>query len=302
VLARAPHSGRMHWTDLAAGQAGLITRHQLLDRQIASSTLDRWLAGERLGRTPTDGVYRVRGAPETGLQPAWYAVLSAGSPLSFLSGAWLWDVPLHEDGLVHITRFDRRRLDWPPGVRVHRVGLDPSAVTRRHGLLVTTRSETVLDCLGWLSLGRAGTLADRAVQEEWVTPADVGRRLTEQGGRWGNRQLRQLLPRMRDGAHAESERRMAQLLRGAGVTGWVVHLPFLSAGRRFELDFAFPAQRIAIEIDGYRYHSESDRFQRDRTKQNALVAAGWRVLRFTWADITERPAAVLAEVTQLLAA
>ncbi|HEY2273320.1 MAG TPA: DUF559 domain-containing protein [Jatrophihabitantaceae bacterium] len=292
----------MAWTDLAARQAGLITRRQLLDRQIAASTLDRLLINDRLRRTPTDGVYRVSGAPETELRPAWYAVLSSHSPLSYLSAARLWEMPVDDDGLVHVTRFDRRRLDWPPGVRVHRVALEPAAVTRRLGLAVTTRAETALDCLGWLSLGRAGTFADRAVQEEWITPADVERRLVEQAGRWGNRQLRRLLPRMHDGAHAESERRMVRLLRGAGIGGWVAHLPFLAGGRRFELDFAFPGRRIAIEIDGYRYHSESDRFQRDRTKQNALVAAGWRVLRFTWADITERPTYVLAEITRLLAA
>jgi very-short-patch-repair endonuclease len=50
------------------------------------------------------------------------------------------------------------------------------------------------------------------------------------------------------------------------------------------------------------YHSGDDRFQRDRTKQNALIAAGWRVLRFTWIDISDRPAYVLAQVGHLLAA
>ncbi len=32
-----------------------------------------------------------------------------------------------------------------------------------------------------------------------------------------------------------------------------------------------------------------DAFQHDRTRQNHLVALGWTVLRFTWADVVHRP-------------
>lgn len=71
---------------------------------------------------------------------------------------------------------------------------------------------------------------------------------------------------------------------------------------RFEIDIAFPESRLAIEIDGFRYHSTDARFQRDRTKQNVLMGAGWRVLRFTWQDIVERPDGVLRQVAALLAA
>jgi very-short-patch-repair endonuclease len=153
-----------------------------------------------------------------------------------------------------------------------------------------------------MSLGRARSLADRAVQQSWLSAKDVINRLDTQPGRWGNRQLRRLLPAIGDGADAESERRLQQILRTRGITGWVAHLPFVACGRRFEIDVAFPELKVAIEVDGYRYHSGDVRFQTDRTKQNALVAAGWRVLRFTWADINERPDRVVREIMQLLAA
>jgi very-short-patch-repair endonuclease len=54
--------------------------------------------------------------------------------------------------------------------------------------------------------------------------------------------------------------------------------------------------RLAIEIDGWAYHSDVDRFQRDRRRQNVLVALGWTVLRFTWADLTQRPGYVTAAI------
>jgi len=44
----------------------------------------------------------------------------------------------------------------------------------------------------------------------------------------------------------EAERVMIKLLPGAGLTGWVVG--YRTAG--FVLDFAFPALRVAVEVDG----------------------------------------------------
>ena len=61
-------------------------------------------------------------------------------------------------------------------------------------------------------------------------------------------------------------------------------------------DLVFDAARLVVELDGWAYHTDPDRFQRDRARQNRIVAAGWRVLRFTWRDLTERPAAVVAAI------
>lgn len=290
------------WTDVARQQAGLIARRQLHACGIPAGTVDAWLSRGRLDKTNSVGVYRVAGAPDTARTPAWFAVLSTRSPLSFQSGAAQWDVPVEPDGLVHITRFDRRRIDWPPGVRVHRVALDPSAVVSQRGLPVTSRPETILDCLGALSFGRALTLADRALQQAWFTHADIDRRLRESAGRWGNRQIRRIADQLSRGVDAESERRLHALLRSASLTGWVPQYRVATRTGTFRVDVAFPHRRLAIEVDGYAYHSGDLAFQRDRTRQNALIAAGWQVLRFTWSDIVERPQYVIAQIRALLAA
>jgi very-short-patch-repair endonuclease len=67
------------------------------------------------------------------------------------------------------------------------------------------------------------------------------------------------------------------------------------------LDITFSRQRIAIEIDGRAWHVAPDRFHRDRRRQNALVLAGWTVLRFTWRDLAQRPEQVIAEIRAALA-
>lgn len=57
-------------------------------------------------------------------------------------------------------------------------------------------------------------------------------------------------------------------------------------GRKFRIDIAFLKERLAVEIDGWQYHAKYLKdFKRDRRRQNLLVAHGWRVLRFTAADI-----------------
>jgi very-short-patch-repair endonuclease len=118
----------------------------------------------------------------------------------------------------------------------------------------------------------------------------------------GKSPLQQLLRGLGDGAAAESERVLHRLLRDHQIAGWVPNLPVVADGRRWVIDVAFPNARLAIEVDGYAYHSDQLRFQHDRTRQNALIRAGWRVLRFTWADLIERPNKVIAEITALLVA
>jgi len=61
-------------------------------------------------------------------------------------------------------------------------------------------------------------------------------------------------------------------------------------------DVVFDRMKLVLEVDGLAYHTTPERFERDRRRQNRLVLAGWTVLRFTWRDITARPAYVLATI------
>lgn len=57
-------------------------------------------------------------------------------------------------------------------------------------------------------------------------------------------------------------------------------------GRRYRLDIALPAARLAIEVDGWEWHGKhKGDFIRDRERQNLLTLNGWRILRFTAGQI-----------------
>ena len=55
-----------------------------------------------------------------------------------------------------------------------------------------------------------------------------------------------------------------------------------------------------MEVDGYAYHSTRHAFERDRARDAALQAAGYRVVRFTWRQIVHEPHAVVAQLARLL--
>ena len=111
-------------------------------------------------------------------------------------------------------------------------------------------------------------------------------------GRYGSPAARILLQAADDGARSVAERLLIKLLKSAGITGWKANYPI--AGYR--VDVAFPQARVAIEVDGLAFHSDSDDFHTDRVRQNAIALAGWQVLRFTWLDLTEYPQRVLASI------
>ncbi|HZR14547.1 MAG TPA: DUF559 domain-containing protein [Acidimicrobiia bacterium] len=81
------------------------------------------------------------------------------------------------------------------------------------------------------------------------------------------------------------EARFAQLVRKAGVPDPVRQYQ----GAGYRIDFAWPAQRVAVELDGVAFHDGRAAQLRDRVRQNRVVLDGWRVLRFTWHDVTRRP-------------
>ena len=63
-----------------------------------------------------------------------------------------------------------------------------------------------------------------------------------------------------------------------------------------KVDVGFPGPKVAIEVDGFAFHSGPVEFQVDRERQNNIALLGWQVLRFTWLDLTEYPQRVLAVV------
>jgi very-short-patch-repair endonuclease len=53
----------------------------------------------------------------------------------------------------------------------------------------------------------------------------------------------------------------------------------------YEVDFCWPELRLIVETDGYEHHGTRAAFERDRARDARLTARGWRVLRFSDAQV-----------------
>ncbi|MDU3164634.1 MAG: DUF559 domain-containing protein [Corynebacterium sp.] len=90
--------------------------------------------------------------------------------------------------------------------------------------------------------------------------------------------LREAIRHAAIGADSPPERTLSRQLRAEGI--YPKHNVRI-AGYRFDLKIG----KLLVEVDGWEYHKHSVAFQADRTKQNAAVAHGYTVLRFTADDI-----------------
>ena len=87
----------------------------------------------------------------------------------------------------------------------------------------------------------------------------------------------------------------------AGLPAPVQQAVILRDGRFFaRVDFLWKSARLIVEVDGLSKYREPGELQREKARQNALVALRYTVLRFTWADITHRPDAVVRQIRAAL--
>jgi very-short-patch-repair endonuclease len=291
---------------IASQQCSVFTRAQarnvgLTDRQVTH----RHASGEWERLLP--GVFRVAGAAPSPLEAAWAAMLWAGrqSVLSHLTAANLWQLDDVRGVAVEIT-IERPRSLRHQGIRVHRVP-DLGAVERTilDGLRVTTIERTLVDVSAVLRPDQLEIALESALRRGLTSVDRMRDRVgvSSDSRRKGTRVIRSLLDHGTGGRPSGSapEVRLAQLLVRGGLPSPVRQHEVRVGTQRFLLDLAYPAHRIGIEYDGARWHSGRVAQERDRTREHALVAGGWRVLRVTRTELQAGAPTVIAALRAVFA-
>ena len=95
------------------------------------------------------------------------------------------------------------------------------------------------------------------------------------------------------------ETRLRWLLLQAGLPRPQVQTALHDSAGRFvgRADLYYPEARLVIEYDGVNHR---ERLVEDNRRQNLLMNAGFRLLRFTAADLHQRPEIIKALVGQAL--
>jgi very-short-patch-repair endonuclease len=274
-------------------QGGLIGRRQHPE---LVGAIDALLARRRLVRL-LPGVYAAPDAAELPLTRLRAVQLwDPDAVLTHHAAAWLTFWPTLR--LPHVDLATRHRAGRRPGfVTVRRI-LPPDLVVDRQGMRCTAPALTALDLVD-----RCGAEPiDVLLRSRQATLAHLHDALARSGGRRGNLERRRLVLESCDNPWSPAERRVHMLLREAGIGGWVGNLRVEVNGHAYYVDIGFPGHRLAVEIDGREFHSGPAEFERDRWRQNDLVNAGWRVLRFTARMVEDSPHLVLATIREALAA
>lgn len=167
-----------------------------------------------------------------------------------------------------------------PGIRLSWRSLDPAEVTVHRGLPATTPARTLLDLARREAPRRVLPLVDNALRRGLLDVDDLAPLSSR--ARAGRTAFT-----LADGrAESVFESEVRWSLTMGGVPPEAIQYDVRDAAGRWlaRVDFAWPSRRTLLELDGFATHGTPEALQSDLRRQNALVAAGWTVLRFAWAD------------------
>jgi very-short-patch-repair endonuclease len=211
------------------------------------------------------------------------AVLATGGALSHHTAAALWGFRPPHDGAPHVTVANRDARSRQ-GLNVHRTRSLNAAV--HLGLPLTTAPRTLHDLAPLLSQGELERAVEEAVIRGLARPEELTTRPA----------LRRAAIEEPQITRSEAERRLRRLVKAARLPRAVTNVKV--AG--WEVDAFWPRERLVVEVDGFAYHGNRAAFERDRRKDAALVAAGYRVVRITWRQLVDEPHVVVALLARLL--
>lgn len=282
--------------DLLRDHDGVITLAQAKSAGLSQDAVNRRVRSGRWLRC-SPGVYFVDDRPMTDHARIRAAVWGYGprATASGMAAAWWHGLTKYPPETVEVTvpavSNPRRRYQ----IQTRRRDLDPADCVTRQDLRVTALPLTVVEAAA--RPGGGMKIVDAALQRHLLELRELWQAHLRNKGRYGSPAARRLLTAADDGAHSAAERLLIKLLRQSRITGWKAN----QRVGRWEVDVVFGVPKIAIEADGFAFHTDPEAFQRDRIKQNELSLLGYQVLRFTWLDLTEYPERVIAEIEAAIA-
>lgn len=270
-------------------QAGVISTRQLIDGGLTRAVIHRMAAD---WEHPCEGIYLT--ALPAWLSAAWAGLLRGGAEAvlaeeaaAFLHGAVrdepttiaVW-APIKRTGFtvgpwrVIFRRGHRRAVGAPPR---------------------TTLPVTLVDLAGHVGEDAAIAATARALAQRRTTPDRVLHELNSRRRTRHSAVLKQLCSEAGKGIESALEWRFGQVLTRHGLPA--PERQVLAEGTR--IDVLFRQQRLVIELDGVRDHTD---WSKDMMRDNKrLIEADSITLRYGWNAVTGDACAVAAQVAASLA-
>lgn len=287
--------------ELAVRQHGVATRQQLMAAGVGPHRVDGMLASGRLSCAHR-GVYQTSPLP-TLHGRAMAAVLAGGSGALASHGTAALVHGIPDPGIpavpVHIV-VPRSRHPRLKSVVIHRVrdlhAADSAVVD---GVPITTVARTLLDLTTVITRRELEQAVAASLRLRLVTKVELRDATVAHPQHRGSPALARLVEGDGDPlfTRSKAEEKLLHLIRAARLPAPEMNVRVLG----YEADFLWRQERIVAEVDGFAFHGSARAFGADRKRDADLTASGYRVLRFTWADVTRATTATAVRIAQALA-
>jgi hypothetical protein len=267
---------------IAGRQDGMVTRPQLLSLPLSPGAIDGRVRAGRL-HARFRGVYAVGhdAVSPRGVNRAALLATGDDGALSHETAVHAWQLSADRPEAVHVL-VARRAPRSRPGLVVHETRR-PFAPLLVGGLPVTAPLRTLEDLASVADPDALTRACGEALYRRLVTEGELAAAgLTDPD-----------LPP----PPSVFARRFQLEVKRAGLP-----LPVIEhAVGRYRGDFAWIAEKVIVETDGWDAHGNRRRFETDRARDSYLMARGWVVVRVTWRRLKREPVRVMVELAQILA-
>lgn len=277
-------------------QDGIIHRVQALEAGMTRAEVDSRI---RRGRWHRILPCVLSTTPEPAARARLWATALWAGPGSILAGraalaaaGIIEQVPL----VIAVYVGPARSHPDPPGIRSVRAHLPRSAWRWHGGLCMTSPARTALDLVRW---NHPDPFLPLILRRNAASVEELRFVLKAMATVRGYEAAQAAVQRALDNPWSPPEQDLHEGLRAAGITGWRANSPVLTPHGAVRPDLFFDEIKLAVEVEGKKYHSEAvdpGAFHRDAVRRQALEDIGWFVLRFTPRQIADDLPGVVATI------
>jgi hypothetical protein len=237
--------------------------------------------------------------PELNLEAASLRLPPAAA-FSGLTAAWLHGLDVIGCDPIEVTIPKGIGISARAGLDVRRGALAPTDVISVRGKRVTNILRTLSDLCIRLSVTEAVVVTDMALHAGLASLDGLKRLCAERARSLGVARLRRVTEFAEPAAESPMESRLRMLLVVDGLPRPQAQVRLLDSNDRFlgRPDLYYPSHRLGLEFDGGTHRTS---MVEDNRRQNRLLAAGFRLLRFTASDVLHHPELVTTQVRGYMA-
>jgi hypothetical protein len=239
------------------------------------------------------GVYRV-GHRAPSLEARYMAAVRAcgeGAVLSGPAAAYLYELVKGSPPVAHVTAPRHRAVR---GIVTRRS--QSIEIASHNRIPVMTVSRTLVDNAATVSVTALSRMCHEAIVRYGTTPEQVEELLSRRPTSPGAGRLRKVLRGDVPVTLSALERRFLKLLGEHDLPPPITN----GLAGSYRVDCRWPAARLTVELDGYRYHRSRHAWEKDRHREREARARGDEFRRYTYGDVFEDPRYMLGELRRLL--